>query len=118
MLLIKWSDKLTSSHSEQVSGPEGLARVKDYDRRFAFYPSFSVERSLVLEFRAQKISRLSMEIKTLRRELKPGNASESSNLARSELVEERLEGMMSQLTESLAQYGTHYLPSSTPLRRS
>lgn len=101
-------DILTSSHSEHVSGPQGLARVKDYDRRFAFYPSFSVERSLALEFRAQRISRLSMEIKNLRQELKPETASESSNLAPPEVVLERLEKMMSQLTESLAQYGGRY----------
>lgn len=104
--------KLTSSHLEQVSGPQGLARVKDYDRRFAFYPSFSVERSLALEFQAQRISRLSMEIKTLRRELKPQNASESSNLAPSLVSGERLEEMMSQLAESLAQYGGHYFQFS------
>lgn len=79
--------------------------MKDYDRRFAFYPSFSVERSLALEFRAQRISRLSMEIETLRRELKPENAGEASDLAPVDVLEERLEGMMLRLTESLAQYG-------------
>lgn len=79
--------------------------MKDFDRRFAFYPSFSVERSLALEFRAQRISRLSIEIETLRRELKPENAGESSDLAPADILEERLEGMMSRLTESLAQYG-------------
>lgn len=106
--LIEWCYKLTLSHSEQVSGPEGLARVKDYDRRFAFYPSFSVERSLALEFRAQRISRLSMEIKALMGELRPEAASESSNLAPPEAVGERIEEMMSQLTDSLAQYGGYY----------
>lgn len=106
--LIERCDKLTFSRSEQASGPEGLARVKDYDRRFAFYPSFSVERSLALEFRAQRISRLSMEMRALRGELKPENASESSNLAPPEVMGDRLEEIMSQLTESLAQYGGHY----------
>ena len=101
--------KLTFSDLEQVTGPEGLARVKDYDRRFAFYPSFSVERSLALEFRAQRISRLSTEIQTLRRELKSEDGSEpTSNLAPTGLdrvAEERLEGLMSRLADSLAQYG-------------
>lgn len=82
--------------------------MKDYDRRFAFYPSFSVEWSLALEFRAQSIARLSGEIQTLRKEMEPENARGSSNLASTELMRERLDGMMSRLTESLAQYGGHY----------
>ncbi|KAI7774634.1 uncharacterized protein LA080_008053 [Diaporthe eres] len=74
----RFSHKRPSSQRKMkgsASGPEGLARVKDYDRRFAFYPSFSVERSLALEFRAQRISKLTMEIKALKEELKPENLS-------------------------------------------
>lgn len=97
--------RLTSNCSEQASGPHGLARVKDYDRRFAFYPSFSVERSLVLDFRADKISQLSTEIQHLRDGLKHGIASRSLDAVRIGSVKEKLETLMWTLTESLAQYG-------------
>lgn len=90
---------------EHVSGPIGLARVKDYDRRFAFYPSFSVERSIALEFRAEGISRLSMEIQHLRKELKPGAASKLSNPNPTDVAEEKMEVLLSRLAESVAQYG-------------
>lgn len=92
--------------------------MKDYDRRFAFYPSFSVERSLALEFRAQGISRLSMEIQTLRRKLEPENVTESSNMAPANEARERLKGMMSRLTESLAQYGGQELLYSIRVQTS
>lgn len=91
--------------------------MKDYDRRFAFYPSFLVERSLALEFRAQRISKLSMEIKALKEELKPENVSESSNLCQPDVVGKRLEEMMSQLTDSLAQYGEHSIPIDIRVQR-
>lgn len=92
--------------------------MKDYDRRFAFYPSFSVERSLALEYRAQAISRLSMEIQALRRNLEPDNVAESSNMDPTEEARDRLEGMMSRLTESLAQYGGQELLYPTQAQRS
>lgn len=92
--------------------------MKDYDRRFAFYPSFSVERSLALEFRAQGISRLSMEIQTLRRNLEPENVTNSSDMDPTDEARERLEGMMSRLTESLAQYGGQELLYSIQAQRS
>lgn len=96
--------------AERASGPHGLARVKDYDRRFGFYPSFSVERSLCLEFRAQCISKLSLEIQNLMGDLKSENASERSSFAPTSVhtVEERLEELMSRLAENLAQYGERY----------
>lgn len=98
---------LILSHAEEASGPEGLARVKDFDRGFAFYPSFSVERSLALEFRARRISKLSMEIQALRKESSSDASNEPSNVPSTNTVEERLERMMSQLADSPAQYGRH-----------
>lgn len=79
--------------------------MKDYDRRFAFYPGFSVERSIVLEYRAKYISRLSTEIHALRKESVCGNAGEPSKLPTTRVMEERLEGLLSRLADSLAQYG-------------
>lgn len=96
---------LILSHAEEASGPEGLARVKNYDRGFAFYPSFSVERSLTLEFRARRISKLSMEIQALRKQSSSDTSTEPSSVPSTNTVEERLDGMMSQLADSLAQYG-------------
>lgn len=98
---------LIFSLPEQVSGPEGLARVKDYDRRFRFYPSFSVERSLALEFRAEEISRLSLKIHDMRKDinLRSEGDNKPSDPAPTEVVEERLEALMSRLAEKLAQYG-------------
>jgi hypothetical protein len=93
--------KLTPSGLEQVSCPKGLARVKDYDRRFAFYPSFSVKRSLALEYRAQSILRLSLEIQALQSDLKAGNISDSSNLDKPGMLGKRLEGIILYLIESL-----------------
>lgn len=107
-LSVWYCQKLTMS-SEQASGPEGLARVKDYDRRFAFYPSFSVERSLALEYRAKCISRLSMEIQQLRGKPRCENAGEPSKISATCVVEIRLEALISKLADSLAQYGSVHL---------
>lgn len=68
-----------TAHPEQACGPFGLAQVKNYDRRFAFYPGFAVERSLALEFRAEGISQLSMEIQALRKELDSADAGKPPN---------------------------------------
>lgn len=91
-------------HPEHACGPFGLARVKNYDRRFAFYPGFSAERSLALEFRAEGISQLSMEIQALWKELDSAGAGKSLKqpLAGSE---QRLPILMTRLSESIAQYG-------------
>lgn len=50
-----------------------------------------------------------MEIHALRKELKPEDPSEFSNMAPTDAARERLEEMMTRLTESLAQYGEHNL---------
>jgi hypothetical protein len=78
--------------------------VKDYDRRFAFYPGFSVERSLALEFRAELISRLSKEIQALREDLEACEAERPSKQPLTGSAE-RLAILMSRLAESMAQYG-------------
>lgn len=95
---------LTVFLSEQASGPFGLARVKNYDRRFAFYPGFSVERSLALEFRAEGISRLSKEIQALREGLEAGEEGKPSKQPLTGSAE-KLAALMSRLAESMAQYG-------------
>lgn len=48
--------------TEQEDGPRAPARLKSYDQRFNFYPSFPVERSMVLDFRAEQIHHLRVEI--------------------------------------------------------
>ncbi|KAG6358182.1 hypothetical protein INS49_014066 [Diaporthe citri] len=101
---------------KQASGPFGLAQVKNYDRRFAFYPGFAVERSLALEFRAEGISQLSMEIQALRKELDSADASKPPNQALTDSAE-KLPILMSRLAASMAQYGritTHTAESSIP----
>lgn len=98
---------------EQACGPFGLAQVKNYDRRFAFYPGFAVERSLALEFRAEGISQLSMKIKNLMKELDSVDASKP----KSQLLvagEEELPVLMSRLAESVAQYGRNITPTIDP----
>lgn len=89
---------------EQACGPFGLAQVKNYDRRFAFYPGFAVERSLALEFRAETISQLSMEIQNLRRELDSADVGKPPNRPLADGAE-KLPILMSRLADSIAQYG-------------
>ncbi|KAJ0123763.1 hypothetical protein J7T55_012232 [Diaporthe amygdali] len=90
---------------EHAFGPEGLARLKDYDCRFAFYSRSSKERSVALILTSQGISTQSMKIQTLREELKSEKVSISLNPAPTDEAEKRLEVLMSQLAEDLAQYG-------------
>lgn len=59
-----------------------------------------------------------MEIETLRRNLEPENVTESSNMDPTDEARERLEGMMSRLTESLAQYGGQKILYSIQAQRS
>lgn len=92
------------SHPEQACGPLGLARVKNYDRRFTFYPGFSVERSLALEFRAEGISQLSTEIESARKELHSADMGKSPQQPLSDSVE-KLPILMARLADSIAQYG-------------
>lgn len=89
---------------EQTCGPFGLAQVKNYDRRFAFYPGFAVERSLALEFRAETISQLSIKIQTLRKELDFADAGKGPNQPLTDSAE-KLPILMSKLADSIAQYG-------------
>lgn len=91
-----------TAHPEQACGPFGLAQVKNYDRRFAFYPGFAVERSLALEFRAEGISQLSMEIQALRKELDSADAGKPPNQTDGA---GKLPILMSKLADSMAQYG-------------
>lgn len=93
-----------TTRPEQARGPFGLARVKNYDRRFAFYPGFSVERSLALEFRAEGISQLSKEIETLRNELDSAQTGKSPKQPLADIAE-KLPILMTRLAESMAQYG-------------
>lgn len=92
-------------HPEQACGPFGLARVKNYDRRFAFYPGFSIERSLALEFRAEGISQLSTEIETLRKDLDSAETGKSPKQTLTDSAE-KLPILMTRLADSIAQYGT------------
>lgn len=94
-----------TTHPEQACGPFGLARVKNYDRRFAFYPGFSIERSLALEFRAEGISQLSTEIETLRKELDSAETGKSPKQTLTDSAE-KLPILMTRLADSIAQYGT------------
>lgn len=48
--------------TEEENGPRAPARLKSYDQRFNFYPSFPVERSMVLDFRAEQIHHLRIEL--------------------------------------------------------
>lgn len=48
--------------TEEEDGPRAPARLKSYDQRFNFYPSFPVERSMMLDFRAEQIHHLRTQL--------------------------------------------------------
>lgn len=54
---------------EEDAGPRGVARVKCFDQGLNFYPSFPVENSLVLDFRADQIHQLSTDIQAQRQSI-------------------------------------------------
>ncbi|KAJ4413988.1 hypothetical protein N0V82_008198 [Gnomoniopsis sp. IMI 355080] len=55
--------------TEEASGIRGFARIKDYDPRFNFHPALAIERSMVLDYQAQKIVGLGRKIQTMRRKI-------------------------------------------------
>lgn len=98
-----------TTYPEEACGPLGLARVKNYDPRFAFYPGFAVERSLALEFRAEGISELSAEIDNLRKDMESFDMGKSPKQPLSESAE-KLPILMTRLADSIAQYGRSRTP--------
>lgn len=88
---------------ECASGPEGLARVKDYDPRFAFFPGFYVERAQVLEFRAEEIAKISKQVRATRLEAEGEHSNPASSSGK---AQDRLNGLMTLLMEKMAKYGT------------
>lgn len=106
----------TDTVSEQASGPFGLARVKNYDRRLAFYPGFAVERSLALEFRSERITELSMKVQRLRKELDSVDASKPPSQHLKGSAEE-LNMLMTRLADSVAEYGMISNPTTESLCR-
>lgn len=63
---------------EQDHGPRGLARVKDFDRRFTFFPALAEERYMILDFLAGQITKLSNKIRVIQRGLDVTSSQEGT----------------------------------------
>lgn len=82
-----------------------MARLKSCDPRFNFYPTFAVERSLALDFRAEKIQFLRIDIQVHREGIKTlYNVTDPCYLPQNNKHRKKFEKLTSNLAEHVEKY--------------
>lgn len=101
--------------AEEEDGPRAPARLKSYDQRFNFYPSFPVERSMVLDFRAEQIHHLRIEIQAQTERIKSRyNVKDPCILPLRNKQRKKFVKRMSLLAEQIEKYSKFSLTERSP----
>lgn len=94
----------------------GLARLKDFDNRFNFYPAFPEGRSMALDWFAGQIIRIMGKVEAQRKKIKAKHHVEPCALRWGDRDRQRWEKLMAKLWKKIGEYGRATVTTSRLVR--